>query len=269
MSVPDQDTLSKRESVCGQYYCSCKRCEDDRIKYVVFAMRCKSWDCQECREDKAREYKKRIRRLFDGRKLWFLTLTYTHYISPDLSWATYNQAWNRLRTNFAKQFGKFSFVRVLESHNKSPYPHLHLIVDKYFRPTAIGPAAVHAGFGWQINNKPISSDGAKHYISKYLTKPWQNAEGWRLRKLYRCRLISFSRSLADHVDKLHGWEMIKRAETYESCMESISIDRTWDSTRRYDLIESRDLPSISIREYSTILLTAGSYMRNDLRSGDG
>src|SRR3972149_120508 len=137
----------RREDLCEKFFCAIRQDVTDATRYVSFPMRCKSWDCPTCRKVKAKEYKSRIEEINDGRPLYFLTLTYYHSQSPLVAWRTYNEAWNRFRTHVSKRFGSFDYIRVLESHNDSPYPHLHVIMDKLVPACDLGRMAIAAGFG--------------------------------------------------------------------------------------------------------------------------
>lgn len=214
---------------CSKYHAACYQDNGDFRRYVAFPMRCKSWDCPDCRRVKAKNYRKRISALFDGRKLFFYTLTYYHSMTPEVAWSTYNNAWNRLRTNLRKQYGRFEYVRVLESHNKSPYPHLHIITDRWFPEHKFGYSAIAAGFGYQIAAKPITGNGAAAYITKYLTKEWTNELAWSYRKTYRCRIISFSSGILSPKISSGDWRIITCALGLGSVIESIRADYLWRS----------------------------------------
>jgi hypothetical protein len=111
-----------------------------------------------------------MRPLFDGRSLWMYTFTYYHSKPPLEVWSEYSAAWNRFRTAAAKRYGRFAYARVLEHHHKSPYPHLHIIADKEFGAVWLAAELKSAGFGYQAKCKPITSEGAITYVTKYLTK---------------------------------------------------------------------------------------------------
>lgn len=224
---------------CGNTYLSVFQDVGDARRYRAFPLRCKSWDCEECRKVKSKEYQNRIRRLFDGRQLYHYTLTYFHSNTPDAAWSTYNQAWNRLRTNLRKQYGRFSYVRVLESHEQSPYPHLHLLVDKGFKVSTFGVSAMSAGFGYQIKIRKVTTAGAMFYLTKYLTKPWASAEGWELRKKYHCRVISFSSDLCEKVKKSKSWEILFMALGLDEAVDIIRTDYTWRANSTYEVTAER------------------------------
>jgi hypothetical protein len=222
----------RREDLCKKYFYAISSKSEEVQRFIAAPMCCKSWDCPSCRAAKSRDYVKRMQTMWSRPKLFFLTLTYFHSITPDEAWSTYNAAWNRLRTNLSKQFGTFNYVRVLESHNKSAYPHLHLITDKRFPDAKFGPAALAAGFGYQIKQRPITTDGARFYISKYLTKEWKNEEGWRLRKKYRCRIISFSRGLMSPKMSGGNWNSLLVGSTFSECIERIYTEVGWSLNPR-------------------------------------
>lgn len=239
--MDDGTSRPRREDLCRNFFCSVFQNGIDTTRYLMFPLRCKSWDCPECRKDKAQSYRERMQKLYDGRGLWFYTLTYYHSVSPAEAWATYNAAWNRLRTNLSKQCGHFNYVRILESHNASPYPHLHIIADVKIKPTMLNKAALAAGFGYQMDCKPVTSQGAMAYIVKYLTKEWTNAEGWSLRKKYRCRVISCSRGLLSPERRSEGWKSLLTGSDFGSCLDHIRLDYQWRTDARatvtHELIE--------------------------------
>jgi hypothetical protein len=229
----------RRVDLCGSYYAAAESITTDTTRYVSFPLLCKTWDCQKCREVKTRGYLGRMTRLFDGRGLWFYTLTYKHDLSPGDAWRTYSDAWNRLRTHVSKKYGSFNYVRVLESHNESPYPHLHVIADIHIPEKSFGVMAISAGFGYQLQEKKITDTGAKRYLTKYLTKEWKNEEGWKLRRTYRCRLISFSRGLLDRVQRGHEWNLLIRGESLENCIDNIKNAIEWRTSRGAVIIHEK------------------------------
>jgi hypothetical protein len=255
-----------REEICGKYFVPVKRKTETGVRYMIIPVKCKSWDCPECRKEKAKAYSKRVKKMFDGRKLWMMTLTYYHNVDETTAWKTYNEAWNRLRTNLVKQFGKFSFVKVLESHKKSNYPHLHLIVDRYFRPMKLSPAVLAAGFGYQMQVKEITSDQGRTYVLKYLQKEWSNEAGRRQEKSNRCRRISFSRDLAPDPDDRERCQCLGLQTDYAAAREAIDIDRTFDCGHRYSLVREVDFDGLYQADYEIEDRRPEELRRNDCDS---
>lgn len=233
-------TVPRREDLCGKYYCAVRSKASEVQRYLAFPIRCGSWDCPPCRRYKANSYQKRMKLLYDGRGLWFYTLTYYHNLTPGEAWSTYNRAWNRLRTNAAKKYGSFNYVRVLESHNSSPYPHLHVIADLRIPVGDFGKIATAAGFGYQIKEAKISTENAMNYIAKYLTKEWRNEESWALRKNYRCRIISFSRGLLSPKVRSGQWDALLVGTDLARCVDHIRTDYQWDTNRHAAVVSETE-----------------------------
>jgi len=238
MSVPVKDI---QKPPCGKYFIALSKRASGVARYMAFPLRCHSWDCPRCRAKKASDYRDRMLRVEAAEQLYMITLTYYHDITPDQAWMTYNAAWNRLRTALKKKFGPFNYVRVLESHKESPYPHLHVICDKSFEPRVFGPLAVGAGFGYQLKISPITGDGAIGYVTKYLTKEWKNVESWELRRKYHCRLISFSSGLLSPARQSAGWRRLFIGTDLQSCVNCINGAREFcgemDCTTSWDVAE--------------------------------
>jgi hypothetical protein len=224
---------------CETYFLGVQQQTPETIRQVVFPLRCHSWDCPECAKEKANKYKKRMRPLFDGRKLWMYTLTYYHSRPPEEVWKDYSKAWNRFRTAAVKKMGSFSYCRVLEHHHESPYPHLHIIADKEFPATWFNREMLSAGFGYQAKCKPITTKGAVEYVTKYLTKPWTNAYCRSLRKSLRLRIVSFGGGACTSCRPGHSWKIVARGSDGNIVRNRMDIERTWTYGRGLTLTFER------------------------------
>lgn len=213
---------------CGKWFLGLHEVNQHTHRYMVIRTRCKSWDCPFCRQFKAADYLERIKRLFDGRQLFFYTFTYFHSKPPEVVWSEYSTAWNRLRTAAVKRYGSFAYVRVLESHNLSPYPHLHVVTDKQFEVGWLGKELLRAGFGYQCDQKPITSTGAATYVAKYLTKEWSNEEGKKWRKALRLRIISFGGFDSSRANLAKFWSVVTGCRDYKECLERTRIHSEWN-----------------------------------------
>jgi hypothetical protein len=253
-----------RTALCGQWFLPLKRLSAGNVEYSVVPLRCKSWSCPVCRSYKAQSVKQRIGKLFDGRKLFMLTLTYYHNVPPLVAWSMYNKAWNRFRTAVVKEFGGFSFCRILESHKQSPYPHLHVILDKDIPLTYIGREAVSAGFGYQIDYHVITSDAAVNYVTKYLTKEWDNLESLDYVKLVRARRVSYSRDISLPVVNNDGWTCIGDPMSWEAAEDLINTDRQWDTSQMYRELYTKSFPGYYYVSFLVDEAAPGSFARADL-----
>jgi hypothetical protein len=164
---------------------------------------------------------------FVSRQLYLYTFTFYHDIPPLDAWKNTSKAWNRFRTAATKKYGQFSYARILEHHKKSPYPHLHVIADKYFPPVWFAAELKSAGFGYQADVAPVTSPQASIYVTKYLTKPWTD-EGCRtMRTNLRLRLISFGGTACLRKASGTPWELVYKSLLCKEVEEEIAIDRDW------------------------------------------
>ena len=210
-------------SNCQNRFTSLSTDQISSTRYIAFPLRCHSWDCPICRKIKAKKYVKRIKANFTSNQLYFYTFTYYHNSTPYQAWKTYNAAWNRLRTYLSKTVGEFKYARVLESHNESPYPHLHVIASRSFPTGTLFRALRNSGFGYQTKSQRITGQGAIYYLAKYLTKEWRNKEAWNLRKQCNCRLISFSSGVFNPSTTGGNWRYIGNGPNLASCIENIEF----------------------------------------------
>jgi hypothetical protein len=212
---------------CESSFIGIKRKSFGKVEYRVFPTRCNSWDCPDCAKTKAKKYRERMRPLFDGRSLWMYTFTYYHSKPPLEVWSEYSAAWNRFRTAAAKRYGRFAYARVLEHHHKSPYPHLHIIADKEFGAVWLAAELKSAGFGYQAKCKPITSEGAITYVTKYLTKVWTDEGCKEIRRGLRLRIVSFGGGALCCRSSGGDWEIVSRNCERDNVDNSCDIDRTW------------------------------------------
>jgi hypothetical protein len=234
-------TVKEVVSLCEKYYCAVHHRTGNVSKYLAFPMRCKTWDCPVCRPIKALNYKERMKKLKCLQNLNFYTLTFFHSAPPAEVWENASKCWNRLRTNLRNRFGPFNYVRILETHKNSPYPHFHFVADYRFPPTALGTAAVAAGFGYQIDSQAIDSDRALDYVLKYLTKEWPRDDSKEYRKQYKCRIISFSRGLLSPSRRVTNWELLCYNSSLGACLDHINVDYTWRTDEKpLSICESGD-----------------------------
>jgi hypothetical protein len=142
-------------------------------------------------------------------------------------WKEYSKAWNRLRTAAVKKKGRFSYARVLEHHNQSPYPHLHVIADVDFGDVWLAKELKSSGFGYQCRKVSVTTPEAVTYITKYLTKPWTDEGCKAVRKAMHLRIISFGGSACSVKRFVEPWTVVSRNCVRDQVTDSLDIDRTW------------------------------------------
>jgi hypothetical protein len=230
------NTPRQHLSGCETQFLAISKRNNNTIRYKVFPARCHSWNCPVCAREKANNYRKRMRPLFDGRLLWMYTFTYYHSKPALEVWREYSIAWNRLRTAAVKKFGKFSYARVLEHHKKSNYPHLHLIADRELTAVWLAAELRSAGFGYQCVCKPVTTEGACYYVTKYLSKPWTSKVCQNYRKDLKLRIISFGGNACDRRRPQDAWNLVARGSNGADCSDSVDRDLAWDQPAGAKLI---------------------------------
>lgn len=154
---------------------------------------CKSWNCDKCRQKKAKNYAKRTFDIFAGEKVRFFTVTMDRHLSRPDAWREISSCWNRFRTAFVKRYGKTKFVRVLEPQPNSDYPHYHILINRYIPASWLQRELKSAGFGKIYDIRYITSMDAFNYVLKYLKKGWPKGMGSRIATEIGARRYNTSR----------------------------------------------------------------------------
>ena len=171
------------------------RAEADHVKVLAINLRCGRWDCPDCAEHKADLIRDRLKKFIAEKQTWMYTFTFYQDIPPKKQWQRMPKVWNLFRTRIAQKYGRFNYIRVVECHKNTPYPHMHVVADVDISDTDFGKIAVESGFGYQLKKRKCD-DRAPHYITKYLTKAWENKDGIFLRQKTKTRVVSWSRGLS-------------------------------------------------------------------------
>jgi hypothetical protein len=138
-------------------------------------------------------------------------------------WANAARSWNHLLTILHQTEGSFSYVRILESHTISCYPHYHFVATKHFNAIKFGEAIRRSGFGWQANIKRVNSQGLNGYLRKYLAKPWTRTDAAQLRRSLRLRIVSVSRDLRLTPHNSNDWHLLKAVPANDATAADIIL----------------------------------------------
>lgn len=182
-------------SLCGRGFLFLKKTVSSGFVFAFVPSLCKAWSCSECRLWKAKIVRSWVKKNLSNRPLWLLTFTMYHSGGEEVAWSSISDAWNRFRTYVNHKYGKFSYLRVLEPHKEGGYPHMHVLVDKNIAHLDIVKKLRSWGFGWNFQSQPIDLQGSQNYVTKYLTKGWENVKADYLRQLTKSRIVSGSRDL--------------------------------------------------------------------------
>jgi hypothetical protein len=167
---------------------------DGTFSDIFAAVKCKAWDCPECRKMKGSWLQEQIQSIFADSDLHMLTLTYFQNKSKIDVWKSLGSTWNKFRTYLKKLYPDLIYIRIIEPH-KSGYPHLHVLISKFISIKKATKYITAQGFGWNCQLIKISADSGKAYVSKYLTKAEWSDEANKLRKLSNARIVSASKGI--------------------------------------------------------------------------
>ena len=154
-------------------YCG-ERClaTSDGPDKVAVTIRCCSWSCADCQEQRKRQL---ICKAMDGEPNRLITLTSrrTPNVTPELAARALVRAWRLVRRNIKHQRPgeEVHFLAIFEQ-TKLGWPHLHVLVRSRF----IDQAWLSAEMA-RLTDSPIvdvrairNKRGAAKYVSKYIAK---------------------------------------------------------------------------------------------------
>jgi hypothetical protein len=197
-------------SYCGVGFQVLKSKDVLNESVAAFIQRCKSWDCAVCRRVKASKLESFMQRNLVGINLYAFTFTFYHREPVGVAWQNVGRRWNALLTRIRAHNKGIGYVRVLEPHKESPYPHLHVIFDRYVDCSKMAVWLKNSGFGWNMLSTPISSENFQRYMTKYLTKEWPDESTSSLRRASRCRVVSASRRFGAIFARPAQWTKVVR-----------------------------------------------------------
>lgn len=171
-------------------------------KGKVVGVPCGKWSCEICRKQNAAlwAWRARIQIERSDKKYFVWTLTLgSKYTSPKLGYASLPKLWDNLRKTIQRIMNratgrtfKWSYLAFVEAQPKQrKMPHFHIITSmsykqfkdarntiilkdkskrKHKKLYRLKDFAVHVGFGFEAYEDEITSSGAAHYVSKYVSK---------------------------------------------------------------------------------------------------
>lgn len=164
---------------------------------AIMPVLCDTWACHLCGTRRAAWFKRQANRCLDEYGLaYFWTLTIRRSDEPSrgeqiASFYRAKASWNILRTNLVRDFGKFSYVWVVES-TKAGIAHLHLLCSLDVDPSELARRwELATGDSYVVDVEPIESGRAADYLAKYITQQ----VGDRPAELKGTRVFSKSRDV--------------------------------------------------------------------------
>ena len=194
---------------CYKKFAVLQNQQEKSTQYLFAPQRCGRWDCPTCRAIKARKIKQKINEFFTDQTVYMLTLTDPHKTDCATAWRTFGERWNRLRTYCSREFGKFSYIRILEPHKGEPYPHMHVLTNRRFPPEKMAGLVTQWGFGFQWSQQELDAKVAGRYITKYLTKDWVDNGAAKIRQYTKTRICQASKDIAPIMRPKTDWVTVK------------------------------------------------------------
>jgi hypothetical protein len=176
---------------------------------------CDRWGCASCGPRKAVWLRDNVRdsQPVYGLDFFCTTTVRTSSCTAAESYVFASQAWNRLRTGLRRDYGAFSFVKVVEPTKKG-YAHHHLLTSLSLETGELSTRWLAAtGTSWQVDVQSVASERAANYLAKYCAK-----QAPMLRQLLgeaSPRLNMYSKSRNVHFTDLRqsseaGWMLYRR-----------------------------------------------------------
>jgi len=199
---------------CGRVYRLMYKDDGVGSETALIPTLCKSWSCPTCRLKKAMEVRSFIRNNFASKKVWMITITFSHQGTPLGAWKSIGKNLNRMLCYARKYTGRFNYIRVVEPHKDGSWPHIHMLVDQNICSPAFVSLVTSWGFGWNFHCTVMDGVKASNYMSKYLTKPWPQGDGDLLRQMAKTRIVSASRALGPIFYIKPSWKIVEMSNPF-------------------------------------------------------
>lgn len=208
LRISDQKTKTE---ICGKFFFSSYKVEGDKYFVRSHPLLCHSHFCEHCNKIRRASLYDSLSRWAKGRRLRFMTLTYSHDESPEAIIKRCQKDWNKFMTYLRRDGYVFNYFKVLE-FTKSQYVHFHFLTDCYVpQPTLtriwrdvtghsyITYAEDRFGTGRMKKKGLMTNRDAINYLLKYVTKSFNGRQ--EIFVAYKIRRYSFSRYSYDFQKK--------------------------------------------------------------------
>lgn len=193
----------QKAEICGQFYVS-SYLEDSNTVYVrSHPLRCHSHFCEKCNQIRRASLYYSLMKWAKGRRLRFLTLTYSHDESPEAIIDRCARDWNKFMLYIRREGYTFNYFKVIEFTQKD-YVHFHFLVDVFVPQytltriwrdvtghSYITWAEDEFGHGRMKKKGLMTNQDAINYLLKYVTKSFAGSQDYFA--AFGIRRYSFSR----------------------------------------------------------------------------
>jgi hypothetical protein len=169
---------------------------EDQIQ--VMPVLCDMWRCKLCGPKRVAWLKRELHQAMFRHKLrYFWTLTiWTETCTPIDSYKLVTDSWNIVRRNLSRDYGKFSYVWVMESTRRG-YAHLHLLTSVAVPHAEISRRwAAATGGSFVVDVQSAASERAANYLAKYCTQQATARREDPTGKLWHRHVFGKSRDIA-------------------------------------------------------------------------
>lgn len=247
--------------ICKRYRAILRTSDNKEQDALIHRARCKQWDCETCAKINARVWQARIgleiERHGANVRWFFLTFTLDGYLHDSEgkvskkiwrkqvsnSLKVWRVSWDKLMKRLKRQYGKFDYVRVFETH-KDGTLHIHTlcnakITDAVFTTRKDGTTYWHSAtieshlndlaLGYIHDAKPLGYEDKDFtenvkmiasYLAKYMTKDAQSdvRQALKIAGMGRIRIIQTSQKWSDLPKELSDRQWVTDAITFDDAM---------------------------------------------------
>lgn len=248
--------------ICMKYRAILRTSDNKEKDALIHRARCKQWDCEHCAKINSRVWQARIgieiERQGSSVKWFFLTFTLDGYLHDEdgkldkaiwrkqiaSSLQVWRNTWNLLMMRLKYDYGRFSYVRVFETHEDGTL-HIHMLCNanitdathttrkngsQYWHSANIEKHLIDLGLGYIHDAKPLGYENKPFaenvkmiasYLAKYMTKDAQSEvrKALKIAGMGRIRIIQPSQKWADLPKDMSDRVWVTSSITFDEAMD--------------------------------------------------
>lgn len=253
---------------------------DEGNEHLLAHLRCKQWSCSYCAQQNAKIWRaKLLKGINESECNWaFVTITLPSWVHKrkkseryEIGLKLIQSNWDRFMKRLKREYGKFEYLRVLETH-KTGVIHIHLLMGTfipdsvrktrkkdgsvYHASKTLKKHLVECGFGYihdarnltdseaheSIDSKAWNAGSVAGYVTKYITKDLTRYD--EQRKGLKVRKIQCSQAFIGKDEKESGSKWVMRSPLHAS--EVIGVNVTWFDVTLQKQVNSDDFTDSDI-----------------------
>jgi hypothetical protein len=190
------ENQKQKAEICSKFFIS-SYCETPATVTVkIHPLLCHSHYCPICNKIRRNQLYYTLVRWSKNRRLRFLTLTYSHDLTPEQVLQRFQKDWNKYVLYLRRARYYFNYFKVIE-FTKKGYVHFHILIDSYIPQGILSRIWLNiTEFSYIVYVKEkMSNRKSINYLLKYVTKSFEGAQD--IFVAYGIRRYSFSRHSYD------------------------------------------------------------------------